>query len=674
MAPGSSSKLLREKIVCMYENLLNGDDVNSQLHFWDEFFVLKPKQGYFLKYLKSIKDDEILLRKAALQNGVQQAIERLDLGNNSELSFFNALLTLSMLVEDLTNRQPVLDPVDILFGELTPSCEHRLNRMFGFLKHAVQTTTNQSLLMLTFRFLIRLVVVKKDINENPFVACMMVQSFFEDFMGVISDPVKRNLVGQETVALLGILPHFSTSEPEANPYMQLSVMDPSIELMGIAAVIGQSFRDTSKTFFQQVIALQKDSTWVSWLTKTVTRSARPTLSVDLKDTSLLALCTGLKIGRNFVHAFTHAQSEILVNAPPPTPTPDGDNSSITSEPAIVTPKDTAVVEPSNLFVEFLQYASIVMQHIKDEKPSEHARMSLIILSVITEDHYTTQFMHDFSINYRVQFFRSASRYHPCQILKSAKPEPLACAVLNLISEFIMSHMMLNFPHDLYFRCLLIVYRLMDYQKRTRFRLPYQWRTLWGSLLALLKFLESNESYLMEQMSNFFLLCTQVVNILNIFLIGGDAILSQVGSYDDLCYEIVRNSSMVSSASAMGLRYSSVQSASMQATAKRFLSALTNLRSVVQHFTPKIDAFSLEFQKVTMEREEILNIIRTNYDNLSLKLVDMTECFEKNSNGSKDKPFLTSFVANTILDLRQVYAVSDSVDVFTIGDDSLVQNL
>ena len=43
---------------------------------------------------------------------------------------------------------------------------------------------------------------------------------------------------------------------------------------------------------------------------------------------------------------------------------------------------------------------------------------------------------------------------------------------------------------------------------------------------------------------------QVVNILNIFLIGGDAILSQVGSYDDLCYEIVRNSSMVSSASAM----------------------------------------------------------------------------------------------------------------------------
>ena len=85
-------------------------------------------------------------------------------------------------------------------------------------------------------------------------------------------------------------------------------------------------------------------------------------------------------------------------------------------------------------------------------------------------------------------------------------------------------------------------------------------------------------------------------------------MSQVGSYDDLCYEIVRNSSMVNSAFSMGLRYSSVQSASMQATAKKFLGAMTNLRSVVNHFTPKIESFSAQFQKVTMEREEVSRIL------------------------------------------------------------------
>ena len=57
--------------------------------------------------------------------------------------------------------------------------------------------------------------------------------------------------------------------------------------------------------------------------------------------------------------------------------------SVTSEPAVVTPKDASVEEPSNLFVEFLQYTSIAL-HLKDEKSLEHARMSLLILGTITE--------------------------------------------------------------------------------------------------------------------------------------------------------------------------------------------------------------------------------------------------------------------------------------------------
>lgn len=60
-----------------------------------------------------------------------------------------------------------------------------------------------------------------------------------------------------------------------------------------------------------------------------------------------------------------------------------DNVSVTSEPAVVTPKEAAVEEPSNLFVEFLQYTSIVLQ-LRDEKSVEHARMSLLILGTITE--------------------------------------------------------------------------------------------------------------------------------------------------------------------------------------------------------------------------------------------------------------------------------------------------
>lgn len=55
---------------------------------------------------------------------------------------------------------------------------------------------------------------------------------------------------------------------------------------------------------------------------------------------------------------------------------------------------------------------------------------------------------------------------------------------------------------------------------------------------------------------------------------------------------------------MGLRFSTVQSASIQASSKKFLTAMTNLRAVVAHFAPKVDAFSLEFGKTTLEREEV----------------------------------------------------------------------
>lgn len=97
---------------------------------------------------------------------------------------------------------------------------------------------------------------------------------------------------------------------------------------------------------------------------------------------------------------------------------------------------------------------------------------------------------------------------------------------------------------------------------------------------------------------------QVANVLNIFLIGGDAILSQVGSYDDLCYEVVRNSTVIENVYAMGLRYSASTSTGLQAASKKFLNSLTNLRSVMLHFGAKIDAFSVETHKVTMERDEV----------------------------------------------------------------------
>lgn len=110
--------------------------------------------------------------------------------------------------------------------------------------------------------------------------------------------------------------------------------------------------------------------------------------------------------------------------------------------------------------------------------------------------------------------------------------------LDLLVEFMMSHMMKKFPLELYMLCIGVIQRVLCYQKRCRVRINYHWKELWTSLITLLKFLVQHESNLNKKM-NIFDLSIQVVNILNLFITYGDTFLPTPGSYDELYYELIR---------------------------------------------------------------------------------------------------------------------------------------
>lgn len=82
-------------------------------------------------------------------------------------------------------------------------------------------------------------------------------------------------------------------------------------------------------------------------------------------------------------------------------------------------------------------------------------------------------------------------------------------IIDLLVEFITSHMMKKFPLELYHHCIGVLQRLLCYQKRCRVRLGYQWRDLWTALINLLKFLTTHESHLIKKM-NIFPLAIQVM--------------------------------------------------------------------------------------------------------------------------------------------------------------------
>lgn len=83
-----------------------------------------------------------------------------------------------------------------------------------------------------------------------------------------------------------------------------------------------------------------------------------------------------------------------------------------------------------------------------------------------------------------------------------------CVFSDVMVEFMMSHMMKKLPVELFVQSVSIIHRLLCYQKRNSVRLPYNWKELWAALIALAKFLVTNEAYLAKKM-NIFQLAHQV---------------------------------------------------------------------------------------------------------------------------------------------------------------------
>lgn len=139
---------------------------------------------------------------------------------------------------------------------------------------------------------------------------------------------------------------------------------------------------------------------------------------------------------------------------------------------------------------------------------------------------------------------------PCQILKYR----FKYFITDLIIEFILSHLMKKFPHELYELALGVVLRVLCHQKRCRLRLSLcPWKELWAALIALLKFLHGSDSTLIRKF-DLFALATQAVNILNLFVTFGDTFLPSPQSYDDLYYEIIRMHHVFDNLHAMGKHF------------------------------------------------------------------------------------------------------------------------
>ncbi|XP_059425857.1 armadillo-like helical domain-containing protein 3 isoform X2 [Carassius carassius] len=667
----SSKKPLKEKVVLMYEDIFAEEPTKSNPRFWDELFLMKVNLEYLEGKLESLDGDEVLKVKDNINSLFQHCVQAL--AEEHQIKVVNALQTLCALFRGVHQKNKSatgFDIINMLMG--FDKAELRMKELMESLDALLCGDGSESLKSLCLKLLLCLVTVTDNISQNTILEYVMINSIFEAILQILSDVSSRAQHGYDAVVLLALLVNYRKYE-SVNPYIvKLSIVDDEPTLDGMGRVIHHALAEYNRQYKEKEEENQGGffSTLTSMVGSMFIADADEKLSVQTNEAILLALYEAVHLNRNFITVLAQSHPEIDIATTPAVPVPASPLTPLgTTPPSLDMMNNPELpldpnLQTSNLLITFLKYSSIVMQDTKDEHRLNSARLCLIILTCIAEDQYADAFLHDDNMNFRVNLHRMPMRHRKKAADKSNPSRPLVCAVLDLMVEFIVTHMMKEFPMDLYVRCVQIIHKLICYQKKCRVRMHYTWRELWSALINLLKFLLSNETILLSK-HNIFQLALQVVNLFNMFITYGDTFLPTPSSYDELYYEIIRMHQVFDNLYCMVLRVST-NAGPWKEPASKVTHALVNVRAIINHFNPKIESYAAVNHISQLSEDQVLEVVRTNYDTLTLKLQDGLDQFERYSEQPREAGFFKELVRSISLNVRK------NVSLSTMSQDVLLK--
>lgn len=653
---GSSNKIpLKEKIVQIYEAFFRGEDpAAGNPNFWDEFFLLKANTTFIENEFDKLTAEQLVGLKENINDLFFKCTEVLKQGNL--IRVVNALQTVCALIQGVFKKSSSdhgFDIIDILIG--FDAAELQMQILMESVNSILLGDNPLSVKSLALRLPLVLVTATDNVSQNTMLEYVMINSIFETIVQILGNTLARQDHGHDAVLLLTILVQYRKYE-SANPYIvKLSILDDELALTGFAQVVSYTMTEFNRQY--QLKNTEQATGFFASLTSMVgsmfVAEEKKIEPVKANDSILLALYEAVHLNRNFITTLTHSHTPSTPTTPPASPTTPKANP-LTSQGVPSPLPDATLTEPANqptnLLVTFLEYCSIIMQDSKDGSRFNNAKLCLIILTCIAEDQYANSLMHDVNMNFRVPLHKMPMRHRKVTVDKKPPSRPLACALLDLMGEFLMSHMMKNFPMELYLKCLGVVQRVLCYQKKCRVRLQYTWKDLWTALINLLKFVLSNETYLVKK-HDIFQLSNKVVNIFNLFITYGDTFLPNPSSYDELYYELIRMHQVFDNLYSMALRYTTNEG-QWKESAVRLTNVLVNVRAIINHFTPKVDSWAAVNHLSSLTEEQVLEVVRGNYDSLTLKLQDNLDQFLRYEEKPKETAFFTQLVRSIIADVRK----------------------
>ncbi|XP_060719399.1 armadillo-like helical domain-containing protein 3 [Tachysurus vachellii] len=668
----SSKKPLKEKVVLMYDEIFTKvNPAKANPRFWDELFLMKANLEYLENKLEALDGDEVMMIKENINSLFHHCVQALE--EDHQIKVLNALPTLCALFRGVHHKNKLatgFDIINMLVG--FDKAEIRMKDLMESLDGLLCGDGSESLKSLCLKLLLCLVTVTDNISQNTILEYVMINSIFEAILQILSDVSSRAQHSYDAVVLLALLVNYRKYE-SVNPYIvKLSIVDDESTLAGMGMVIQQSLTEYNRQYKDK----EEDnhggffSTLTSMVGSMFITDADEKLTVQTNEAILLTLYEAVHLNRNFITVLAQSHPEIDIATTPITPTPTTPTTLLgTTPPSLDVMHNPELpldhnLQTSNLIITFIKYSSIIIQDTKDEHRLNSTRLCLINLTCIAEDQYAGVFLHDDNMNFRINLHRTPMRHRKKAPDKNIPSQPLACTVLDLMVEFIVTHMMKDFPMDLYMWCVQIIHKLICYQKKCRIRLHYTWRELWTVLINLLKFLLSNETTLLSK-HNIFQLALQVVHLFNMFITYGDTFLPTSSSYDELYYEIIRMHQVFDNLYCMVLRVST-NIGQWKEPASKVTHALVNVRAIINHFNPKIESYAAVNHISQLSEDQVLEVVRSNYDTLTLKLQDGLDQFERYSEQPKETAFFKELVRSISLNVRK------NVSLNTLSQDVLLK--
>ena len=450
-------RVLKEKIVEIYESLFRGEQISvGNVNFWDEFFLLKPKMAALEGEIGRLQADQLAGMRDNLNSLFHECVAHL--AHTHQIRVVYSLQTLTGVIRAVYRKCVQLsgfDLVNFLIG--FDRAEQEMSILISSVTRFLAEEHPACLKELCLQLLLVVVSGTDNVSTNTLLEYLMINSVFESLVGLLASATHRRRHGHQAVTVLALLVQYRKYD-SSNPYvLQLSILDQELVLHGYSRVVTGGLADYTGAYEASL----NETTGSGWLGAFTNMVGSMLVSEDSHirnekmrshNPALLALYEIIHLNRNFITTLAHYQS-------------DAETSPVITEQTNNTGNQEDI-KSVNLLVTFLEYISIAMQDTKSDVAHNNVTLCLIILTCLTEDQHATAIMHDPNLVFKVKLHRSAMRHRKGGVdVAATHGRSLVCALLDLLLEFVKSHLMKRLPFELHLLVLNCIHRILAYQKR-----------------------------------------------------------------------------------------------------------------------------------------------------------------------------------------------------------------